>query len=87
MDNIYIDTSRYNNPVLGRDANETILKFTQQNIYVEDMQKCLDFLNLDTMEDRLADVGGRYMVDYFRKRVVKLDGGEIVKDIQAGTYE
>ncbi len=71
MDNIYIDTSRYNNPILGRDANETILKFTQQNIYVEDMQKCLDFLNLNTMEDRLADVGGRYMVDYFRTRDAK----------------
>ncbi|MBD5401180.1 cell division ATP-binding protein FtsE [bacterium] len=27
------------------------------------------------------------MVDYFRKRVIKLDQGEIVKDMQAGTYE
>ena len=27
------------------------------------------------------------MVDYFRKRVITLDGGEIVRDIQAGTYE
>ena len=27
------------------------------------------------------------MVDYFRKRVIKLDHGEIVRDIQAGTYE
>jgi len=27
------------------------------------------------------------MVDYFRKRVITLDKGEIIKDIQAGTYE
>ncbi len=27
------------------------------------------------------------LVNYFRKRVIKLDNGEIVKDIQAGTYE
>ncbi len=27
------------------------------------------------------------MVDYFRKRVITLDKGEVVKDIQAGTYE
>ena len=27
------------------------------------------------------------MVDYFRKRVIKLDHGEIVKDKEAGTYE
>ena len=27
------------------------------------------------------------MVDYFRKRVITLDQGEIVRDIQAGTYE
>lgn len=27
------------------------------------------------------------MVDYFRKRVITLDKGEIVRDIQAGTYE
>lgn len=27
------------------------------------------------------------LVDYFRKRVIKLDHGEKVKDIQAGTYE
>ena len=27
------------------------------------------------------------LVDYFRKRVIKLDNGEIVKDIEAGTYE
>lgn len=27
------------------------------------------------------------MVDYFRKRVITLDNGEIIKDRQAGTYE
>lgn len=27
------------------------------------------------------------MVDYFRKRVITLENGEIAKDIQAGTYE
>jgi cell division transport system ATP-binding protein len=27
------------------------------------------------------------MVDYFRKRVITLDNGEIIRDIQAGTYE
>lgn len=27
------------------------------------------------------------MVDYFRKRVITLEDGEIVRDIQAGTYE
>ncbi|MBE7712915.1 MAG: cell division ATP-binding protein FtsE [Cyanobacteria bacterium SIG26] len=27
------------------------------------------------------------MVDYFRKRVITLDQGEIIRDIQAGTYE
>lgn len=27
------------------------------------------------------------LVDYFRKRVIKLEDGEIVKDMQAGTYE
>jgi len=27
------------------------------------------------------------MVDYFRKRVITLDAGEVVRDIQAGTYE
>jgi cell division transport system ATP-binding protein len=27
------------------------------------------------------------MVDYFRKRVITLDSGEITRDIQAGTYE
>ena len=27
------------------------------------------------------------MVDYFRKRVITLDDGEIIRDVQAGTYE
>jgi cell division transport system ATP-binding protein len=27
------------------------------------------------------------IVNHFRKRVITLDGGEIVRDIQAGTYE
>ena len=27
------------------------------------------------------------MVNYFRKRVITLEGGQIVRDIQAGTYE
>ncbi len=27
------------------------------------------------------------MVNYFRKRVIQLDGGEIIRDVQAGTYE
>ena len=26
------------------------------------------------------------MVDYFRKRVITLDGGEVIRDVQAGTY-
>ena len=29
----------------------------------------------------------RTMVDYFRKRVLTLDNGEIISDVQAGTYE
>ncbi len=27
------------------------------------------------------------MVDYFRKRVITLDSGEVIRDVQAGTYE
>lgn len=27
------------------------------------------------------------MVDYFRKRVITLDAGQVVKDVQAGTYD
>ena len=27
------------------------------------------------------------MVDYFRKRVITLDEGEVIRDVQAGTYE
>lgn len=27
------------------------------------------------------------IVDYFRKRVITLDGGEVIRDVQAGTYE
>lgn len=27
------------------------------------------------------------MVNYFRKRVLTLDGGELIRDVQAGTYE
>ena len=27
------------------------------------------------------------MVDYFRKRVLTLEGGQIIRDVQAGTYE
>ena len=27
------------------------------------------------------------MVDYFRKRVITLDNGQVVKDVQAGTYD
>ena len=29
----------------------------------------------------------RTMVDYFRKRVLTLDNGKIIRDVQAGTYE
>ncbi len=29
----------------------------------------------------------RNMVDYFRKRVITLDNGEIIRDVQDGTYE
>lgn len=27
------------------------------------------------------------IVDYFRKRVITLDGGEVIRDVEAGTYE
>ena len=27
------------------------------------------------------------MVNYFRKRVITLDNGEIIRDVQDGTYE
>lgn len=72
FDNIYIDTSRYNNPVLTQtDLIKSIRKFADQNIYPEDREKYVGFLNLSTMEERLKDVGGRYMVDYFRTRNAK----------------
>ena len=29
----------------------------------------------------------RDMVDYFIKRVITMDQGQIVRDVQAGTYE
>ena len=72
FDNIYIDASRYNNPVLGKmDVSNGLRKFADQNIYTEDREKYIEFLNLSTIEDRLKDVGGRYMVDYFRTRNAK----------------
>src|SRR5574344_2875852 len=35
----------------------------------------------------LVSTHDHVMVDYFRKRVVTLDQGQIIRDIQAGTYE
>ena len=35
----------------------------------------------------LVTTHDRAMVDYFRKRVITMESGQIVRDIEAGTYE
>ena len=57
-----------------------------------DPQNSLEIMQiLDQINQRgitvIVSTHDNNMVDYFRKRVVKLDHGEIVKDMQAGTYE
>ena len=57
-----------------------------------DPQNSLEIMQiLDQINQRgitvIVSTHDNNMVDYFRKRVIKLDHGEIVKDMQAGTYE
>jgi len=57
-----------------------------------DPQNSLEIMQiLDQINQRgitvIVSTHDNNVVDYFRKRVIKLDHGEIVKDMQAGTYE
>ncbi len=57
-----------------------------------DPQNSMEIMQiLDQINQRgitvIVSTHDQMLVDYFRKRVIKLDQGEIVKDIQAGTYE
>ncbi|MBQ7677551.1 MAG: GGDEF domain-containing protein, partial [Lachnospiraceae bacterium] len=69
--NVYIDTSRYDMPFVRGSLQDATPKFVKQNIYVEDQKKFNDFLDLSTIDERLNEVGGRYVVDYFRTRDAK----------------
>lgn len=57
-----------------------------------DPQNSMEIMQiLDQINQRgitvIVSTHDHYLVDYFRKRVIKLDNGEKVKDTQAGTYE
>lgn len=71
MKNVYIDSSRYNTPIVRGSIEKAIPKFARHNIYVEDQKKFIEFFNLSTIDERLEEVGGRYVLDYFRTKDAK----------------
>ncbi len=68
IENIYLNSSRYREGFLKDSAEKSVANFAELNIYSEDREKFKEFFDLATIEQRLAEVGGSHVTDYFRTR-------------------
>ena len=68
VENVYLNSARYHESFVVGDGNRSIKNFALRNIYAEDRQKFIDFFDTRTLEQRLWEVGGNHVTDYFRTR-------------------
>lgn len=66
IENIYLNSSRYYEGFVQNDISSSIKNFAENNIYVEDRAKFVEFYNPDTIHERVQAVGDNHIVDYFR---------------------
>ncbi|MBQ7703994.1 MAG: EAL domain-containing protein [Selenomonadaceae bacterium] len=68
VENIYISSSRYIESFVKGSVAQSIKNFAEKNIHVEDRIKFEKFFDLETIEERINEVGGTHVTDYFRTR-------------------
>ena len=68
VENIYLNSARYKESFIKGSVSQSIKNFAEGNIYSEDRQKFMDFFDVKTLDDRLLQVGGDHITDYFRTR-------------------
>ena len=68
VENISLNSSRYRESFVPGDIAQSIENFAMRNIYSEDRQKFVEFFDLETIEKRVWESGGSYVIDYFRTR-------------------
>lgn len=66
--NIYINSSRYIESFVKGSFEKSIKNFAEKNIHVEDRIKFEKFFDLETLEERINEVGGNSVIDYFRTK-------------------
>lgn len=66
VENIYISSSRYVESFVKGSVARSIKNFAEKNIHVEDRIKFEKFFDLETIDARINEGGGSYIVDYFR---------------------
>ena len=68
VENIYINSPRYIESFVKGSVEQSIKNFAAKNIHVEDRIKFEKFFDLETLEERIREVGGLPVIDYFRTR-------------------
>ena len=66
--NVYLNSARYKESFVSGNVGQSIKNFAEGNIYFEDRHKFVEFFNVETLDQRLWEVGGNHVTDYFRTR-------------------
>ena len=65
-ENIHLNSSRYRGKFVKTSVKISAEIFSKQNIHIEDQEKFIKFYDLDTIDDRLQEIEGDHLTDYFR---------------------
>jgi len=68
MSNVYNCSPHYIETFVKNSVEQSVKNFAEKNIHAEDRNKFEQFLNLDTIDERLNSVAGNYITDFFRTR-------------------
>ena len=68
VENVYINSSRYLESFVKNSVVLSIKNFAENNIHSEDRMKFEKFYDLATLDERISEVGGSNVIDYFRTR-------------------
>ena len=68
IENIYTSSPTYTDDLPNNSVEQYVKEFAEKNIHVEDRIKFEKFFELESIEERINEVGSNYITDFFRTR-------------------
>ncbi|SKB69640.1 EAL domain, c-di-GMP-specific phosphodiesterase class I (or its enzymatically inactive variant) [Lachnospiraceae bacterium] len=75
IENTYLNTYKYGGIHPGMDFREAVMEFADQYIVKRDREKFLEFINIDTFEERIGEDGYKFLTENFH---TIMDDGQVI---------